>query len=150
MLKAGDVIHQKSSGEDYMIVVKGVLYNNPTHAYFLKDGLLWCEFEVKNSSDITKEEFEAQYPCDSWTHLDGSPLFVEQTYKVGDRFIFNATGDEYILANVGLNCYSLINLRTGGFRNNSIHVVDRNAITESEFAQLTGYMKDLHKFKKVV
>lgn len=149
MLKAGDVIRQNSSGEEYMIIANGYSTPEGTFAYFMKNGQMWCQFEVKDPSDITKEEFETQYPGDSWVHLDGSALFPKNVYKLGERFERTRTGERYILAQVDAYSISLINLRTGNRRSESVKVVDPHAITEEEFIDIAGPFGDIKEFRKI-
>ena len=65
----------------------------------------------------------------------------ERTYKRGDRFIFDATGVEYIIACTGFGECCLINLVNGSRCNDPIDVGSIHAITQEELDIMSGGFK---------
>lgn len=132
MLKAGDKIRFKHTGEEYEITWA----SSSNLAYFSRQGVLSCPFEVSNPFDIRKSEFEVQYNPIHWEYPDGTPLFeTPKKYSIGSRFRDN--DDEYLLAQVGFGTVCLINLSGANRYQDPVSVSDAYAITAEEFYQIT-------------
>ena len=136
-LKQGDVIvYNWSSSEnktEYTIMCTDM---EPRMAYFSTNSGLYVGFEIEDSQNITKEEFERSgYRSERWSHIDGSPLFKDDFYSIGDRFIIN--GYEYILAQVDPKKCLLIGLESGNYWSYAVDVDNTSAITESEMFMIT-------------
>lgn len=131
MLKANDVIVFKPTSKKYRIV-----FSNTTNTAYIEDrGFLDCGFTANNGEDIQKEEFGVVYSIDLWAHEDGSPLFEEETYGIGDRFAIS--DGSYILAQVDPKKCLLLNLESGNYWSYAVDVDNTSAITESEMFMIT-------------
>ena len=136
-LKQGDVIvyNLSSSGKEteYTIMCTAL---EPRKAYFSTENGLYRGFDIENPQNITKEEFEKTgYPSERWSHIDGTPLFEDDRYSIGDRFIIN--GCEYILAQVDPKKCLLIGLESGNYWSYAVDVDNTRAITKSEMFAIT-------------
>lgn len=77
--------------------------------------------------------------------LFGSELFVEKTYKVGDKF--QKKSETYVLAKINMNVVTMMNLDTFTNFGNSIQVRDLENISDKELKQLLKIYYS--EFKKV-
>lgn len=77
--------------------------------------------------------------------LFGSELFVEKTYKVGDKF--QKKSETYVLAKINMNVVTMMNLDTFTNFGNSIQVRDLENISDRELKQLLKVYYS--EFKKV-
>lgn len=77
--------------------------------------------------------------------LFGSELFVEKTYKVGDKF--QKKSETYVLAKINMNVVTMMNLDTFTNFGNSIQVRDLENISDRELKQLLKVYYS--EFKKI-
>lgn len=77
--------------------------------------------------------------------LFGSELFVEKTYKVGDKF--QKKSETYVLAKINMNVVTMMNLDTFTNFGNSIQVRDLESISDRELKQLLKVYYS--EFKKI-
>ena len=72
--------------------------------------------------------------------LFGDELFIEKTYKVGDKF--SRRGETLVIAKLNHNVVSVIDCNTFENLSPSTQVITINAITESELKCLLGVWRD--------
>lgn len=77
--------------------------------------------------------------------LFGSELFVEKTYKVGDKF--QKKSETFVLAKINMNVVTMMNLDTFTNFGNSIQVRDLENISDRELKQLLKVYYS--EFKKI-
>lgn len=132
-LKVGDRI-KFGHGSVYMLVndaYKQVFFVN------LESGYLSLSFSVDNPLDITYDEFrQTGYTKSDWTYEDGSPIYPEETYSVGQRFK-TTYDEEYILAQVDLRKVTMISLSNGNRYEDPIDVDDPQRITREDLNKIS-------------
>ena len=112
---------------------------------------VWTKEMTQNINKIGKiiniyDDIVVRTGKDSW----GYPFFVlekvEQTYHVGQHFIYN-NDTEYLLATLHRNEINLFNLSNGGRWSSSTKVLNDQKITKDEMEQLANRLGQWKNFK---
>lgn len=105
-MKIGDQFKQGEYEKVYSLVTMG--YTNTVYVFCVSENAVLSTFkgQVADIENITEEEFrnildasrEYMY---QYTRLDGTPLFPEETYEIGDHFVMTDTGIKECLPTPG-------------------------------------------------
>jgi hypothetical protein len=105
-MKIGDQFKQGDYTSIYSFVRLG--YTNEVHVFSVTDNVIMSAFkgQVKDLENIAEEEFRnilvvSKECLHYYTNLDGTPLFPEETYEIGDHFVMTDTGSEEWLPTPG-------------------------------------------------
>lgn len=153
-MKVGDKFKSNRTGCEWRLVLDHELQHVRMQA--LPEGDLYgTGAPVADTDNITKEEFSeiSQEKRDTlFVELDGTPLFPEETYQLGDRFVivnednpFN--GDVYILCSADGRSISLISVESGSRWTEPVPVGELLRISKAEVKAAMGTHPD--DFKKV-
>lgn len=127
-MKIGDQFTQGTYKTIYSLVSMG--FTREVYVFNVSESKILSTFkgQVKDIENITEEEFlqitgSAKEYMDQWARLDGSPLFPEETYNIGDIFVMTDTGavnyrpdpdERYMLVQVN-GIKALVSLTTGNY-----------------------------------
>ena len=114
---------------------KGVAYTFETKPFMPNDEVHIDKSKLLNTYSKVSHELKAFLRL-----LFGDELFVEPTYKVGDKF--SRKGETLVIVKINQNVVTLVDCKTFENVRTSKQVADVNAITESELRCLLGVWRD--------
>ena len=152
-MKIGDQFKQGNYSNIYTLVRLG--YTNEVRVFSVTDNAILVTFkgQVEDLENITEEEFRnilvaSQEYMYQYTHLDGTTLFPEETYRYGDVFEIisyphrdESVGQKLMLCQVGYSKYCLVTVdgfSRGNRWSDPIEPKNNMAITKEELRQMCG------------